>query len=56
MGSTDYQDLDATPEKTASTTRTAAARAAHLARLLKTAGYPPVTGPEMARRPEPAPA
>lgn len=40
MGSTDYTDLDETPEKTASTTRTAAARAAHLARLLRDSGYP----------------
>ena len=40
MGSTDYRDLDETPEQTASTTRTAAARAAHLARLLKESGYP----------------
>lgn len=40
MGSTDYNDLEKTPEKTASTTRTLAANAAHLARLLKTAQYP----------------
>jgi len=40
MGSTDYQDLEKTPEKTAGTTKTLAANAAHLARLLKTANYP----------------
>ena len=40
MGSTDYQDLDKTPDKTAGTTRTLAANAAHLARLLKAANYP----------------
>lgn len=41
MGSVDYQDLDKTPEKTAGTTKTLAANAAHLARLLKAANYPP---------------
>jgi multimeric flavodoxin WrbA len=41
MGSTDYLDLDETPEKTASTTATTAAHAVHLARLLKDAPYPP---------------
>ena len=41
MHSTDYQDLDETPEKTASTTKTAAANAVHLAKLLKSEGYPP---------------
>ena len=40
MGSTDYQDLDETPEKTAGTTKTLAANAAHLARLLTEANYP----------------
>ncbi|RNL80362.1 flavodoxin family protein [Nocardioides marmorisolisilvae] len=40
MGSTDYQDLDKTPEKTAGTTRTLAANAAHLARMLRAANYP----------------
>ncbi|WP_134741939.1 NAD(P)H-dependent oxidoreductase [Nocardioides sp. 503] len=40
MQATDYQDLDETPEKTASTTKTAAANAAHLARLLKNEEYP----------------
>ncbi|QCB92583.1 flavodoxin family protein [Cellulomonas shaoxiangyii] len=41
MGSTDYQDLDETPEKVTTTTRTLAANTAHLARLLKQQGYPP---------------
>lgn len=41
MGSVDYKDLDETPEKTATTTRTLAANVAHLARLLKTEPYPP---------------
>lgn len=40
MQGTDYNDLDETPEKTASTTATAARNAAHLARLLKEAAYP----------------
>ncbi len=40
MGSTDYQDLDGTPEATAGTTRTVAANAAHLAGLLAAANYP----------------
>jgi predicted CoA-binding protein len=40
MGATDYQDLDATPEKTAQTTSTLAANAAHLARLLRGHSYP----------------
>ncbi|MFD3675716.1 flavodoxin family protein [Streptomyces sp. NPDC058613] len=40
MQGTDYQDLDKTPEKTASTTATLAANTAHLARLLKAAPYP----------------
>ena len=40
MGGTDYQDLDAKPEKTQQTTRTLAANAAHLARLLKGSSYP----------------
>ena len=40
MHATDYQDLDSTPEKTATTTTTAAANAAHLARLLKNEEYP----------------
>ncbi len=41
MQGTDYQDLDETPEKTASATTTAVANAVHLARLLKAEGYPP---------------
>jgi hypothetical protein len=40
MHTTDYNDLDETPEKTASTTKTAALNAAHLARLLKGSSYP----------------
>lgn len=40
MGSTDYQDLKHKPEKTAQTTKIAAANAAHLARLLKSENYP----------------
>jgi multimeric flavodoxin WrbA len=40
MGAVDYNDLDEVPEKTATTTSTAAANAAHLARLLKDANYP----------------
>jgi multimeric flavodoxin WrbA len=40
MQATDYQDLEATPEKTASTTKTAAAYAVHLARLLKGSPFP----------------
>ncbi len=41
MQGTDYQDLDPEPEKTAGTTKTLAANAAHLARLLAAAPYPP---------------
>ena len=40
MGSTDYKDLDETPEKVAQTITTAAANAAHLARMLKEKPYP----------------
>ncbi|KRF49228.1 flavodoxin [Terrabacter sp. Soil811] len=40
MHGTDYKDLESTPDTVASTTRTLAANAAHLARLLGTAGYP----------------
>ena len=39
MGSRDYNDLDEVPESVASTTKTLAANAAHLARLLKAAPY-----------------
>jgi multimeric flavodoxin WrbA len=41
MHSTDYIDLDETPEATASTTKTLAANAAHLARLLQQDNYRP---------------
>ena len=41
MHGTDYKDLDSTPDTVASTTRTLAANAAHLARLLKADAYPP---------------
>jgi multimeric flavodoxin WrbA len=41
MQGTDYQDLEKTPDKTDEATRTAAANAAHLARLLKSAAYAP---------------
>ncbi|MFG2650426.1 flavodoxin family protein [Streptomyces sp. NPDC048436] len=37
---TDYQDLDGTPEAVASTTRTLAVNAAHLARTLADSSYP----------------
>ncbi|MDQ3611040.1 MAG: NAD(P)H-dependent oxidoreductase [Actinomycetota bacterium] len=40
MQTTDYKDLDQTPEATAAATRTVAANAAHLARLLRAANYP----------------
>ncbi|MFF1508632.1 flavodoxin family protein [Streptomyces sp. NPDC058326] len=40
MQGTDYQDLEKTPEKTATTTATLAANTAHLARRLKSAPYP----------------
>lgn len=40
MGTTDYQDLKHAPEKTAQTTKTMAANAAHVARLLKADNYP----------------
>jgi multimeric flavodoxin WrbA len=41
MTTTDYKDLDETPEAVASTLQTMAANAAHLARLLKDDTYPP---------------
>jgi hypothetical protein len=41
MGSVDYNELDNNPGKTAGTTKTLAANAAHLASLLKNAQYPP---------------
>lgn len=40
MHTTDYQDLDTTPEVTASALSAAAANAVHLAGLLKSGGYP----------------
>jgi len=40
MQGTDYLDMDPRPEKTAQTTKTLAANAAHLARLLKASNYP----------------
>jgi len=40
MHSVDYQDLDATPEKTAATTKAASTNAVHLAHLLAAAQYP----------------
>jgi multimeric flavodoxin WrbA len=40
MHSTDYKDLEQTPEATAGANATVAANAAHLARLLKGANYP----------------
>ena len=40
MQTEDYQDQDPTPEKTAETTRTVAANAAHLAAQLQRANYP----------------
>ena len=40
MQGTDYSDHDETPEATAGTTRTAAANATHLARLLQGSAYP----------------
>lgn len=43
MHGTDYQDLDETPEATATTTATVARNAAHLARLLKASPYPPAS-------------
>ena len=41
MQGTDYKDKDPRPETTARTTRTLAANATHLARLLKSSQYPP---------------
>ncbi|HET8884254.1 MAG TPA: NAD(P)H-dependent oxidoreductase [Candidatus Saccharimonadales bacterium] len=42
MGSTDYKDLNETPKEVASTNKSLAANAAHLARLLKQHDYPAV--------------
>lgn len=41
MGSTDFKDLEATPDKVRETIRTIASNAAHLARLLAERPYPP---------------
>jgi multimeric flavodoxin WrbA len=41
MHGTDYQDLDSVPDEVATTTKSVAANAAHLARLLKESNYPP---------------
>jgi multimeric flavodoxin WrbA len=40
MHSTDYNDLEETPEKVAATTKSLAANAAHLSRLLTASAYP----------------
>lgn len=40
MQSTDYRDVDPSPEKTVQTTKTLAANAVHLARLLQSSAYP----------------
>ncbi|MGN6376772.1 MAG: flavodoxin family protein [Sphingomonas sp.] len=40
MGSTDFKDLDETPEKVTKTAKMVAGNAAHLARLLKESPYP----------------
>ena len=40
MGSTDFKDLDATPEKVTKTAKMVASNAAHLAGLLKNAPFP----------------
>ena len=40
MQKIDYKDLDRTPEKVSASIATTARNAAHLARLLKTDGYP----------------
>ena len=43
MHQVDYKDLGTTPDKTASTNKSVAVNAAHLARLLKERTYPPVS-------------
>ena len=40
MGSTDFKDLDETPEMVAKTAKMVAGNATHLARLLKSEPYP----------------
>jgi len=44
MHTTDYKDLESTPDVVASATKTLAANAVHLAQLLKTAPYVPSDG------------
>ncbi|MFD3401481.1 flavodoxin family protein [Kribbella sp. NPDC058693] len=44
MGSLDYNDAGPKPDTTGLTTKTAAANAAHLARLLRNQQYPPIEG------------
>ncbi|MDQ6658542.1 MAG: NAD(P)H-dependent oxidoreductase [Actinomycetota bacterium] len=44
MQTTDYQDLQHTPEKTAAATDLAAGNTVHLARLLRSGNYPPTSG------------
>lgn len=44
LGKTDFQDLDAVPEKIAKTATMVASNAAHLARLLKADDYPGTSG------------
>jgi hypothetical protein len=41
MQTTDYQELDPSPEETTSATRSAVANTVHLARLLQGSDYPP---------------
>lgn len=43
MHKTDYLDLEQTPSAVKSSMATAVSNAVHLARLLKTAGYPPAS-------------
>jgi hypothetical protein len=52
MQGTDYQDLDKTPEATA-TTKTLAANTTHLARQLKGSPYPSVSRPQQKTLPDP---
>jgi hypothetical protein len=40
MQTTDYRELEESPEETVSATRSAAANAVHLARLLQGSAYP----------------
>lgn len=44
MGSTDFKDLEATPDPVRETIRTVASNAVHLARLLRAQPYPPIKG------------